>query len=259
MTQESEAPPLAGSAGRYREFRPPAALQRQFACLWSHAVPAGPEVTFAVVPDGCVDLLWIDGRLMVAGPDRMAMLTTLAPGSTVLGARFTPGAAAGWLGLPMSEIVDRRVPLDDLAGAWARALAGRIGDAGGPASQLPRLVEGLARIAPGVAPPDPGMALAFAWLGRGGGARVTAALLDRLDISERSFRRRCHDAFGYGPKTLGRIRRFQGFLALARRPDGDGLAALADRAGYADQAHLTRDVRALSGLTPSAILRRYAA
>lgn len=50
MTQESEAPLLAGAVGRYREFRPPAVLRRQFGCLWSNAVPAGPDVTFAIVP-----------------------------------------------------------------------------------------------------------------------------------------------------------------------------------------------------------------
>ncbi len=98
------------------------------------------------------------------------------------------------------------------------------------------------------------MALAFRWLGRGAEEAGLATLRDRLGISERSLRRRCHEAFGYGPKTLDRILRFQRFLRLAAAGEEAALSGLAAAAGYADQAHLTREVRRLSGLTPAAIL-----
>ena len=58
--------------------------------------------------------------------------------------------------------------------------------------------------------------------------------------------RRSLAAFGYGPKTLARILRFQRALALARA--GTPLAEVAVRSGYADQAHLAREVRALAGV-----------
>ncbi|MBL0802391.1 AraC family transcriptional regulator, partial [Streptomyces albidoflavus] len=56
-----------------------------------------------------------------------------------------------------------------------------------------------------------------------------------------------------GPKTLARILR----LARARELGATGLSAaeVAHRAGYADQPHLSREVRALTGLTPGALLR----
>ena len=71
-------------------------------------------------------------------------------------------------------------------------------------------------------------------------------------MSERQLRRRFADAVGYGPKTLARVLRFQRFLALAGR--GDDLAGLAFEAGYADQAHLTRECRRLSGRTPAELV-----
>jgi len=83
--------------------------------------------------------------------------------------------------------------------------------------------------------------------------------LDRLDISPRTLRRRCQDAFGYGPKTLDRILRFQRFLKLAREGREPRLAALAFEAGYADQAHLTREGRRLSGLSPTMVLTQLGA
>jgi AraC-like DNA-binding protein len=85
---------------------------------------------------------------------------------------------------------------------------------------------------------------------------VLAAMRARLDMSERSLRRFCHVQFGYGPKTLERVLRFQRLLSLARADRPAGLAALAHDAGYADQAHLSREVRALCGITARAALEQ---
>ena len=81
-----------------------------------------------------------------------------------------------------------------------------------------------------------------------------AELARQAGLSERQLHRRCVPAFGYGPKTLDRILRLQRFLALGRAEPGAGLARLAADAGYADQAHLGRDCRALAGATPAQLL-----
>jgi AraC-like DNA-binding protein len=61
---------------------------------------------------------------------------------------------------------------------------------------------------------------------------------------------------GYGPKTLHRVLRFRRFLARAdaNGPEAD-LVRLALEAGYADQAHLTRECTRLTGLAPAALGR----
>jgi AraC-like DNA-binding protein len=190
----------------------------------------------------------------VAGPDLTAAHPVLPPGDPVVAVRFRPGAALRWLGLPMSELTGRQVDLQEFGRPWARGLADRIGEARTMAERMARLEAGLAGAAPEIGPPAPEMALAFRWLGRGPEEAGLAALRDRLGISERSLRRRCHEAFGYGPKTLDRILRFQRFLRLAAAGEEPGLSALAAAAGYSDQAHLTRETRRLSGLTPAVIL-----
>jgi AraC-like DNA-binding protein len=58
--------------------------------------------------------------------------------------------------------------------------------------------------------------------------------------------RRSLAAFGYGPKLLGRILRLNRALDLARA--GTPYATVAAQAGYADQAHLSRDVKQLAGV-----------
>jgi AraC-like DNA-binding protein len=76
-----------------------------------------------------------------------------------------------------------------------------------------------------------------------------ARLAGQIGLSERTLRRHCLAAFGYGVKTLQRIMRFQGFFNLAVRSGDQKLANLALEAGFADQCHLAREVRRLSGLT----------
>jgi AraC-like DNA-binding protein len=83
-------------------------------------------------------------------------------------------------------------------------------------------------------------------------------LTSTLGMSERTLRRRCEHGFGYGPKTLDRILRMQRFLRLVSAQKGLSLTKLAAAVGYADQAHLTREARELTGLTPTTILAQLA-
>ncbi|MFJ4534538.1 helix-turn-helix domain-containing protein [Streptomyces tibetensis] len=193
-----------------------------------------------VLPDGCMDLLWHDGRLLVAGPDTRAHLPGGGTGPWA-GVRFYPGTAPGLLGVPAHELRDRRVDLADLWPApRVRRLADAVNAAADPASGLEDLA---LRQAAGSEPPDPLLRQVVTALDAG---RPVAATADELGLGARQLHRRSLFAFGYGPKTLARILRLHRALALARA--GVPFAETAARAGYADQAHLARDVRELSGL-----------
>ena len=79
-----------------------------------------------------------------------------------------------------------------------------------------------------------------------------AQTAELADMGERRLHRRCLDAFGYGPKTLARILRMNRALALAR--GGTPFATVAAQAGYADQAHLARDVKDMAGVPLSSLI-----
>ena len=197
------------------------------ACLWIN--DGGPR-THRILPDACVDIVARDGGLFVAGPATRAHLTTIA--GTAFGVRFRVGAAGAALGLPAAELLDLSVPLEDV---WGAAEAWRIAER---ATDVHALAEA---IVPRARQADP--------LVR---AAATGTPRQALGIGDRQLRRRFLDAVGYGPKTLERILRFQRFLSLAEA--GDDLAWLALEAGYADQAHLTRECTRLAGLPPAALL-----
>ena len=125
MIPDSCATPLllGQVAGAYHERAPPGSLRPHFARTWLNRIPPGGARRLAIPPDGCIDLQWIDGVLRIAGPDRQANIEDLSAGATVIGMRFQPGAAAAWLRVPASEIVDGRLPLDVFWGSEARRVA----------------------------------------------------------------------------------------------------------------------------------------
>lgn len=198
------------------------------ACLWTRDAPR-PR-TRRILPDACVDIVSVDGRLIVAGPATRAHVST--SGGAISGVRFRIGAAGAALGLPAAELLDVSVPLEDV---WGAAAADRIAER---ATDVHELAAAVAE--------------------RGGAtdslvrAAATGTSRRALGIGDRQLRRRFLDAVGYGPKTLERILRFQRFLRLAQH-DTD-LARLALDAGYADQAHLTRECARLAGLPPAQLL-----
>jgi AraC-like DNA-binding protein len=253
---------LSSATGAYHDRPPAASLRDHFSSTWFNTLPVSGAV--AVVPDGFMDLQWIDGELRIAGPDREVMCERLRPGAVVIGFRFRPGAASRWLGTPASEIVGARVRLDAFWGREARSIADWVGTAASTAEIVRRLEIALARRAPGIAAPDPVAAVVRRLVddaARGSPKDVVRHLCSELGMSERTLRRRCHEAFGYGPKTLQRVLRFQQFLRCVGEGNagGGGIAGLASELGYSDQAHLTREARRLASMTPAGIRHQFPA
>jgi AraC-like DNA-binding protein len=238
----------------YREFHTRTELADLVACTWERRVPPdGARRAARVVPDGCVDLVWREGELFLAGPDTRPFMSPLPPGATILGLRLRPGVAGSALGLPASELRDAHVPLEAVWGRFAAELAERL--AGGSTADGRRVLEdALAARRSEMVDPDPLVQAAARRLGAPA-ARVRT-LSRALGVSERHLRRRFHTAVGYGPKTLDRVLRFQRFLARAPALGrGDELLArLALELGYADQAHLSRECVRLSGLSPTGLV-----
>jgi len=251
---------LASVAGSYREWRPVGPLADHLACTWMNALPESATPPLQVIPDGCIDIVWTGESLRVAGPDTQPIFESFAAGTVILGVRFLPGAAPPWLGVPAAEIVNDRVPLQEFWGQDARHLADRLREVPNARRAGDLILSALASRSPLPSLVDPAARAVAHAFARDEGDRVRLSeLTATLGLSERTLRRRCENAFGYGPKTLQRILRFQQFLRLLRRSPVPGLAELAPASGFADQAHLTREVRSLGGLTPTAFMRRPAA
>jgi AraC-like DNA-binding protein len=241
----------------YTEWPAPAGLRHAIACLWAQVTPDGSTRRGLVLPDACTDLIWEPGRgAYVAGPDTGPAPTEMPAGSVIIGVRFRPAVGGPALGVPLSELRDQRVDLADLQRVEARRLPGTLD----PDVAVARALDVAAGL---VTDGAPDQALAYAAELLEDPQARTEDVAEQIGLSERQLRRRCQDAVGYGPKTLQRVLRFRRFVAridsdLEHGRDAHDLAGVAALAGYADQAHLTRECRALAGLTPAALARQRA-
>ncbi|MFD3973542.1 DUF6597 domain-containing transcriptional factor [Streptomyces cyaneofuscatus] len=230
---------MAEEQQRYRE-RP---SELPGAVVWTWDAPAPPLRTArSVLPDGCMDLIWTGGRIVVAGPDTHAFEVEAENRASCAAIRFAPGTAPVLLGVPAHELRDHRAALADLwPAATVRRLTERIDEAPDPAAALERFA--LDRIA-ATGPPDPRTVAVAEGLRRG---RTVAATAAEAGLGARQLHRRSLSAFGYGPKTLARVLRLQRALELVRT--GLPYAEAACAAGCTDQAHLAREMRDLAGTT----------
>lgn len=213
------------------------------ATVWQRR--AGVSEQVRVLPDGCMDVIHYGGQLLVAGPDTTAKLGVSPGGRAYTAIRFGPGTAPGVLGVPADELRDQRVPLSALwPSARVRRLTELLDEAADPARELE------AAFARNDKSDE---SWVHAVVERIKAGRPVAEIAVDVGLSERQLHRRGLVLFGYGLKTLSRILRVNAALDLAR--GGMSFGAVAASSGYADQAHLSREVKALAGAPLREVIR----
>ena len=175
----------------------------------------------------------MNGRIVVAGPDTAASVTA-RDADPYVGLRFRPGILPRLLGIPAGELRNRRVRFSDLRRMPPRARS------------LTELTTQLAAEAPrGETAPWTLSQLTHVTDSLAAGSTV-ADLAHALGWSPRTVQRHSTAVYGYGAATLRRVLRFRHARRLLDA--GLPLSDVAARAGYADQPHLHREVRALAGV-----------
>ncbi len=218
----------------------------------------GCNRSLRVFPDGCVDLVWDGGGLAAVTTAGGAVRHGLSTAVWTVGLRLRCGTGGAVLGSSMSELGPGATPLSELWGAPARQAEEVLAGCATP-KDARAVLESLvaARLRQGVELNDLSIAAARAL--RSPVDRAADVASD-LGVSERGLRRHVRHEVGVGPKELQRVLRFHRFLKrvedVAR--ERTSLADVAANLGYADQSHLGRDCRRLSGASPAALVRSWA-
>ncbi|HEU4950715.1 MAG TPA: helix-turn-helix domain-containing protein [Holophagaceae bacterium] len=229
--------------------------------LWTVAwdLGGGPPVTRETLPHPAVHLVIEAGRSGLAGPTTGRFTRILEGRGRVLGVKFLPGGFRPFWGRPVSGLADRVLPLQEAFGDAGAALEAAVlacGDdedgavAAAEAFLLARLPE-----------PDPEGLRARAIVARIQADRsLTRAeqVAEAEGLSLRTLQRLFGEQVGVPPKWV--LRRCRLHEAMARLESGEGLdlAGLALDLGYADQAHFTRDFKAVLGRAPGTYARQEA-
>jgi AraC-like DNA-binding protein len=226
-------------------------LRESFSTVWIHKMPRVNAPPIVVCPDGTIDLQWIDGALRIAGPDIEFKTEVIPASTTVIGFRFRPAAASAWLGISVDELLGKRIMLEDIWGPRARRISEEIVLHGKVSDVIKSMEAALMAYVPRRST-DKIMRDAYRMVETGPplNASLMPWLARSLSMSERTLRRRFLETIGYGPKTLHRILHYQRFLHLSARSQLP-TAILAHQTGYADQAHLVRESKRISGFTPT--------
>lgn len=182
---------------------------------------------------------------------------TVEDGGEIAGldVKLSPLGAYRLIGVPMDELVDRAVALEDLAGpVAARELMERLADEPMGAERFRVLDAFLLDRAERGPAPVPAIEWACARLVATGGRAPIGTLAAEIGCSHRHLIAQFRRHTGLSPKHYARIVRFQRLRRLLHT--SEDWARLAADCGYADQSHLGRDVRELAGTTPTELRRR---
>ncbi|RUT85305.1 MAG: helix-turn-helix domain-containing protein [Mesorhizobium sp.] len=173
-------------------------------------------------------------------------------GACCVQVNFTPLGARRFFRLPMSELADSMVVLDDVLGAQGLALREKLGNAPDWTTRFDMAEAFVTARLENAAETPLEIAWAYDRIIASGGRTRIGSIAERLGWSRKHLAGSFSNAIGIGPKTLSRIVRFNRALGLSRQPTVDWAGIAAD-CGYADQAHLVREFRDLAGETPTAL------
>ncbi len=182
-----------------------------------------------------------------AGPHGGATVLDTCEQQRLVAVEFHLGGAAAFLPLPLNEVADQVIGLDDVWGLDGRLLREQLLEASTPQCKLRILETALLRhLSHGS---NSAIGRAMVLLDRG--ASVASAT-SHLGFLPKTFVRRFREQVGLTPKRFARVRRLQRITAQINRGAAFEWCALAAEFGYTDQAHLIHDFRDLTGIPPTA-------
>jgi AraC-like DNA-binding protein len=171
----------------------------------------------------------------------------------MLGVRLRPGVLASLMGSDARNLTDQSASAEELFGKAGRELLDRVASSLIPESatrDLAAFVVGRVCSRPRRGPDPTILADALTH------TVSIDATADAMGVTPRAVHRCAVSGIGLAPKRLVRIQRLHRALALMLTPRSWPMATAAAEAGYADQAHLSRDCSELLGESPARFLSR---
>ena len=246
------APQLQGLIGSYYHFETPIAFSDRLRAEMPNLriLLSGQTIIHDDTPQ-----LYTAGDMVLFGPRFHSIGLDFTPGSSVFGLSITPEGWQQFFGIPMHEVTNQRLLLDDVLSHCYSREAERVRECHDPASMVKILDALFTRIL--IERRQQGdqnfMKLASHWVTCADRSGIDQ-LVEQSDRSTRQVERMCRDYLGAPPKKLQR--KYRALIACNRmawdnQADWRGVAG----EGYCDQAHFIREFSTFIGCTPGAFAK----
>lgn len=242
----------------YSEFAPVGAVANDVLCGWSFIAAETLKETYAhhVLPDGCISLVFrgglngSQGPLIVSGPHLKEFRVEVRGGDQYWGIKFWPDVGGAVLGLSPVECRGRSDLMATRCAAHSQWLSPLLSKCASFDEAFLVFKDFVAKQKTLCQSLDREVRSALLAINQSDGSEEISAIAAKVGLSPRQLQRRFQARVGLTPKEYARIRRMRVALTKGLEERPKGWAAVAAETGYADQAHLSRDAAALTGLSP---------
>lgn len=255
----------------YNEYSPSLLLAPYIDKYWEFKGNPEYGMKINILPDGCTDFIFTLGevtnmieeeslimqpyRSYFVGPmNRYSTLVTYAETVHMFGIRFLPCGLFRFMQLPLEELGNQRISTHDVGGIFNDSLAERLCEHPHIQNRI-KLVESFliqALCTNGMI--EKQISYAVDCINFSKGKLPVRSLAENICLCQRHFERKFKHYTGYSPKEYSRIIKFKNAMGLLRSTSCDNLLSIAVEAGYYDAAHLSKEIKALSGSTPGSFL-----
>jgi AraC-like DNA-binding protein len=224
---------------------------------WSRALPRGAvTVIFDVGQRQQLNFYAADGKTrlsvppaFIIGSHTASYVSNIAAREPVMAIHFRPGGAFPFLGMPVGDLEDAHVGIDQVWGSDGRDLHERLIETSSTATRF-RIIEEFLLSRPSLTVNrQPGVAAAIAAIEDNPSIRM-ADIRDQVGMATKRLIGLFRAEVGLSPKAYARVRRLQAALRLISAGSVGG-ARIAAEVGYFDQAHFVRDFESFTGMTPT--------
>jgi len=225
------------------------------------------DTSFRILPDGSPTIIlglaksglgddWLKpGRcgLAFGGVQTRTLKKRLPRGTTGVSVRFKIEGAAPFFPIPLCEIANRHVHLNDLWPGASERLSESLFAAENHEERIALLQDALVnRLKSCEGFSSMRIVRAAVKLARQAGICRVSDLAKRIGVSDRHLTRAFQHAVGISPKQFVRILRFQQVVKVAQQNVALNWAEIAADTDYYDQSHLIAEFKRLTGMTPTA-------
>lgn len=230
-----------------KKYKPSFKLEAYIDAYWSIKNISNYKVSIPIVPDGCMDIIYQNNRLLCIGVMSEAIFVEAKPLDHSFGIRFKPAVLAQLLNIKANDFKDKKIALEKISLSLFNLLNFQEEDERVKVTILNKIFEKLFK--------DISLnrkiikAIEFIFLNKGD---ITIKQLEEsMKLSSRQIERLFKNYVGYSPKKFCNIIRFFTLFNELIKTKRDNLSFKAYDYGYCDQSHLNKEFKKFSNFTPT--------